>query len=558
MVSYAWNGKSGDYLDPVQWTPAAVPLYGEDTTAVIASGSATLSDAEPNGITLVLGRNSAQPTLKLSNAALGPAMTLEVNAYASLDLDGYDTNYGSIVVEVPGGPGYAKLFAGTAGSGQFNQYGTVTVKDRAGFEFGGVMDNGGLINLAGGFLNFDNGVLTGTGTIEFSDASSAMNALAPVDQGQVFALGKGSLSVFHYATFRGTVANFSSSAASLSFGDLAFDTATYAQDSGAERLVLTKDGLVVGEVRLADTPDTQYAVTQSFGASTITPSQVYSDGSIPGLILEGVVTIRNAKPDNQAVVMAGRQSSSGNPGSTLVLDNAALGPNLRLTVASPTGAGFQEVGITVQGRDATYGEIDVTPSSGAVTSEDGNRLVVSIGAGAQLDQEGTIKVISPGPSAIIGSRLSVLGAGTLNNDGTIYVGLRSDADFDVGITGSGTVVVDGGSAFLGSVAGTQTIDFLSGTLYPSPSAGLAATIEDWNSSGKIVLTGGPTTPLIDAVDFSQTSASGGDLRLLSGGTEVGDLHLLGAYATSDFRVAPTGPSAVGITIVGLQPGLTQQ
>ena len=433
----------------------------------------------------------------------------------------------------------------------------MTVATGAGFEFGGVMDNGGLIDLAGGFLNFDNGALTGTGTVEFSDASSAMNALAPVGPGQTFALNKGALSVLHYATFQGTVADFSSSAASLTFGDLSFDAATYAQDNGDERLVLTKDGSPVGEVRLADTPDTQYTVTQSFGASTITPSQIYSDGSIPSLILEGVVTLRDAEPDNQAVVMAGRQSSSGKPGSTLVLDNAALGQNLLLTVASPTGAGFQDVGIAVQGRDANYGEIDITPSSGAAPSEPGNRLDVTIGAGAQLDQEGTIKVVSPSPSVSIGSSLGFLGAagsgaGTLNNDGTIYVGAGSDAYFGTGVTGSGSVVVDGGMAAFRSVAGTQTIDFLSGTVYADPSVGLAAAIEDWNSNGKLLFVGNSTAPTIDAVEFSQTTASGGDLRLLSGGNQVGDLRLLGTYATSDFRVAPLGPSTVGITIPGPQ------
>jgi len=549
MATYTWNGKSGDYLDPAQWTPAEVRLYGGDTTAVIAAGSATLSDAEPNGITLVLGRNSSQPTLRLDNAALGPAMTLEVNAYASLTIEGYDTNYGSIVVETLGGPGYAKLFAGTAGYGQLNQYGTVTVTSKAGLEFGGVMDNGGLIDLAGGFFNFDNGSLTGTGTIRFSSAYSSMNAAAPVGSGQTFALEKGSLDVFHYGTFQGTVADFTSSAASLSFRDLAFDAVTYSQDGGAEHLVLTKDGSVVGEVQLADTPDTQYTVTQKFGVSTITPSQIYSDGSIPSLILEGIVTIRNAEPDGLAVVMAGQQSASLNPGSTLVLDNAALGPSLVLTVASPTPVGFQDVAIIVQGHDANYGEIDVVPSSGAAPSEDGNRLVVSIGAGAQLDQEGTIKVISPG-TAIIGSRLSVSGAGTLNNDGTIYVGAGSNAFFGTGIAGSGTVVVDGGTASLGVVASTQTIDFLSGTLYADPTTGLAAAIEDWHSNGKILFAGGSATPTIDSVAFSQTSASGGDLQLLSGANQIGDLHLQGAYATSDFRVASFGPNTTGITIAG--------
>ena len=55
MTDYNWNGAEGDYLDPAQWTPNDVPLYGSDTVATVGGGTATLSDAEPNGITLALG-----------------------------------------------------------------------------------------------------------------------------------------------------------------------------------------------------------------------------------------------------------------------------------------------------------------------------------------------------------------------------------------------------------------------------------------------------------------------------------------------------------------------
>ena len=548
MATFTWNGKSGAYLDPAQWTPATVPLYGEDTTAVIAAGSAALSDAEPNGITLALGRTSAQPTLRLDNAALGPAMTLEVNAYATLTLDGYDTNYGRIVVERPGGPGYADLFAGTTQHGRFNQYGTVTVASKAGFEFGGAMDNGGLIDLAGGFFNFDNGLLTGTGTIRFSDPSSVMNLQAPVDPGQTFALNKGELAIGRLGTFGGTVVGFASSAASLSFGDLSFDAATLARNGDDERLVLTQGGSAVGEVRLADTPDTEYAVTRVFGEAMVTPLEVYSDGSIPAAILEGTVTIRDAAPDNQAVVLGGVQTASARPGATLVLDHAALGPNLLLTVTSPTSAERQTVAITVEGQSANLGEIDVLPSAGG-TSDQGSSLTVNLGDGARFDQEGTVKVVSP--QTLSNSTLRFAGPGVLNNDGLITVGPKSGVFFESGVAGSGTIAVDGGAASFSSDAATQVIDFLGGTLRPT--LGLAATIKDWNDNGAIDFGYGPAGPAVDAVAFRQTSEAGGDLQLL-GGTEVGDLHLLGTYATADFKVAQIGPSTTGITVSGHPPG----
>lgn len=548
MATFEWNGKSGAYLDPAQWTPAEVPLYGEDTTAVIADGSATLSDAEPNGITLVLGRASAQPTLRLSNAALGPAMTLEVNAYATLAIDSYATNYGRVVVEVPGGPGYAKLFASTTQFGQFNQYGTVTVASKAGLEFGGTMDNGGLIDLAGGFLNFDNGLLTGTGTVRFSDPYSVMNLQAPVAPGQTFALDEGELTIRTLGTFQGTVAGFSSSAASLSFGTLKFDAATLARDGNDERLVLTQNGAAVGEVRLADTPDTQYAVTRMFGETTVTPLEIYSDGSIPAAILGRTVTIQGAEPDNQAVVLGGVQTASARPGATLVLDNAALGPNLRLAVTSPTSTERQYVALAVQGQSANLGEIDVLPSAGG-TSDQGSSLTINLGEGAQFDQEGTVRVISP--QTLFNSTIRFTGPGVLNNDGSIYVGPKSSASFESSVAGVGTVTVDGGGASFSSDAVAQVIDFLGGTLRPT--LGLAATIKDWNNNGTIGFGHGPAGPAIDAVAFSQTSEAGGDLRLLSGDKQVGDLHLLGTYATADFRVAEVAQYLTGITVSGHPP-----
>ena len=56
MANSKWNGGTGDYLDPAQWTPAAVPFYDSDTIATIDAGTVTLSNAEPNNIRLLLGQ----------------------------------------------------------------------------------------------------------------------------------------------------------------------------------------------------------------------------------------------------------------------------------------------------------------------------------------------------------------------------------------------------------------------------------------------------------------------------------------------------------------------
>jgi len=88
MPSFTWNGGNGDYLDPMQWTPGDVPLYGADTLAAITAGNVSLSGAEPNGITLNLGgppaAYQAGPALILNNAAFGPQMALDVSYDATL------------------------------------------------------------------------------------------------------------------------------------------------------------------------------------------------------------------------------------------------------------------------------------------------------------------------------------------------------------------------------------------------------------------------------------------------------------------------------------------
>ena len=80
MASYTWNGGTGSYLDPTQWTPSTVPLYGLDTVAVINAGTVSLSGTEPNGITLLWSNlDNARPAaskLVLDNGVLmaGDAM----------------------------------------------------------------------------------------------------------------------------------------------------------------------------------------------------------------------------------------------------------------------------------------------------------------------------------------------------------------------------------------------------------------------------------------------------------------------------------------------------
>ncbi len=549
MVGYTWNGATGSYLDPTQWTPGDVPLYGTDTVATINAGTVLLSSAEPNGITLLFGgppaTSSAGPTLVLNNAALGPDMTLGMSYFGTVEVDGSDANFGTIAMGDP--RTYTGITVNSSGFGTLRQYGTVSVGASSVLDFTAstLLDNEGLIQLNGGNINTV-GTISGSGMVDLAALHSTMSVLGGVDAGQVFLLEQGNLSVENYDSFHGTLADFSSSAATLSLGGLQFDAATYAADGNGEHLVLSRNGAAVGELSLAGTPATQYTVTQSYAATTITPvGAVYSDGSIPGSITAGAVTIRDAEPNGQVVALGAPGFPGQGGGPSLVLDNAALGPQFLLTVASPDATGSQNGVLAVQGYDANYGEIDVIPSADAQTSGAGNALEIDILPGFQLNQEGTVRIISPQTVRTEGARLTVNGPGTLNNDGQIFVGPGSTAAFGSNVTGSGTITVDHAFADLFQAASTQTVDLLAGAI--STSTSFNAAIKDWNSAGQLTF-----NAYVTSVQFNQTSDAGGDLQLFGGTRQVGDLHLLGTYATSDFTVVP-GHTEVSIVASGKAP-----
>lgn len=546
MASYSWNGGMGSYLDPMQWTPSTVPLYGSDTVATINAGTVSLSGTEPNGITLLWSNlddfRPAASKLVLDNAALGPEMTLGISGFVVLEVDGYDTDYGTVALGDPAA--FADVAVQSDGFGQLNQDGTVLVGPSTGIGFGTTtrLNNDGVIELTGGNVNTQ-GAISGNGTIELASPSSTMTVSAGVEAGQAFAMQQGTLAIDDYAGFQGTLAGFNSGAAAVALR-LQFDAATDIQDSSGEHLVLTDNGVTVGELQLADTPDTQYAVTKSDPVTVVRPTTVHSDGSIPGRITTDSITIRNAEPDGQTVAL-GAPSPPRFLAPTLTLDNAALGPDLLLTVASPDATGPQAGTLTVQGDDTNYGEIDILPPADAQATGRGNTLTVDMQPGSQLNQEGTVRVASLPPGSVLGSSLVFNGSGTLNNDGQISIEPGGNADIDVDTIGSGTITVDHGSLTLFNVASTQTVDFLGGTIYAS--SAFNATIKDWDSEGRIVLGSS-----VSSVQFDQTSASGGDLQLFAGAAQVGALHLLGTYATSDFTLTP-GYQAVSISASGKLP-----
>ncbi len=227
----------------------------------------------------------------------------------------------------------------------------------------------------------------------------------------------------------------------------------------------------------------------------------------------------------------------------LVLSNGALGPDMALDVFSPAR-------LIVEGDDTNYGQINVAPFGDTQALGNSRSLYVSILGGSQLNQEGTIAVITPQTVSPVDSRLTVLG-GTLNNDGQIFIGPGSAATFGTSIIGSGTITVDHATVFLDSTASTQTVDLLGGRL--TAPLTLEATIKDWNSDGHMEFGNVGGAGSVSSAQFNQTSDAGGDLQLFgASGAQVGDLHLLGTYATSDFTITRL-PGASGISVSGIAP-----
>ncbi len=190
VTPFSWNGGNDAYTDPLAWTPNAVPLYGE-VEAKIMSGTATLTDAEPNGpVVLLAGLAPAgAPTLVLDNAALGPSLDLEIlvlssggdfppDGYANLLIQGYDTNYGTI--GIPGGKlsPFSRLTITLAPYAQLNQEGSIGVGGdllvQGSSDQPGRINNDGIITVSGSAEILTD--ITGGGTMSLAPRAGFLSS----------------------------------------------------------------------------------------------------------------------------------------------------------------------------------------------------------------------------------------------------------------------------------------------------------------------------------------------------------------------------------------------
>ena len=281
-------------------------------------------------------------------------------------------------------------------------------------------------------------------------------------------------------------------------------------------------------------------------ATQWTPEGVplYDNGDT-AVIGAGTVTLDGAEPNDITIYLDGTSAATA---PNLVLNNAALGPNVRLDLFQPVINGpLGAATVTIQGYDTNYGTI--TNSSYPYTPEN---ATITIAAYSQLNQEGVIAV-GAGPT------LQVTGSGdapaTLNNDGAINVGGGSIA-ISTDVIGSGTIGFTAASTTNPSASGfvelgagvsaSQHISFgLSGngTLRIDDPSAFHGVIDGFAFPGAHVVVA--NTQATGAF-FAQVTPDSGALLLLNGQQVVDALTVTGAHATNAYGVSSNADGSTTI------------
>lgn len=306
-MRYTWNGSDGSYTDPTGWAPAGVPLWDSGATAVIQSGTVTLSDAEPNNVSIFLSspNEATQPNLVLNNAALGPDVLINLNPpslgfvfnhvppmvpdFATITVEGYDTNQGVIFLGATGAAPDVLTVAITPYS-QLNQEGMISVNDGSVLRVGGTgqapatLNNDGTIDIAGGSAIISADVV-GSGTIAFIpnevgsvEFAGGVSATQHVSFLPAIALPPGNAAldvrIDSLSTFHGIIDAFTSPADAVVLADTQATGATFDQvtpDAGT--LLLLNGQAVVGALTVTGAhASNAYGVSSNLdGSTTVRP-----------------------------------------------------------------------------------------------------------------------------------------------------------------------------------------------------------------------------------------------------------------------------------------------
>lgn len=255
MPTYTWNGGTGSWIDPANWTPSGYP-QGSGDTALIASGTVTLQASTINVNDIEIGSDdpSSPAQIVLSDAVLGPDVNLSVTPInptmpeggsAVIEVDGTATNEGRLYVSNPNN----LLDVLIAPGGVFDQEGTITVsasqngdadllvRGTSTQSSGTTLHNGGTISVTNGGTATISSDVTGIGVIELATNSPAPGVLptsvelgGSVGSGQTIDLSQGLLTLDQPAQFLGTIENWTSSGL-ISLPNVTATSETYTQTS---------------------------------------------------------------------------------------------------------------------------------------------------------------------------------------------------------------------------------------------------------------------------------------------------------------------------------------
>ena len=297
-MQFTWTGSVGSYTEAANWTPDGVPLYDNDASALIQSGTAILTNAEPNGIVITLSGPSPdnQPTLVLDNAALGPDVRLTLVppsvdgrppdfGYATIAVNGVDTTRASVDL---GGfqiaPDVLTVVIGPYG--QLNQDGTIRVGLSSVLRVSGTdgapatLNNGGEIDVLGGSVRISVD-LVGTGTIAFlpgrggsTGVVTLEGSVAPTQHISFNNNAFASLRIDDPSAFRGIIDGFDAPFESVTLANTPADRAYFAQvmpDSGALLVLNGQEVVSALTVTGAHAVDAYGVSSNLDGSTTVRP-----------------------------------------------------------------------------------------------------------------------------------------------------------------------------------------------------------------------------------------------------------------------------------------------
>ena len=599
VTTFHWaSAANGDWTEPTDWLPSAVPNGSDSAAAVDAAGSGyvvTVSGSDPAIVVAGLAV-AAGAALSLVDASAGTTVSgdltnggflgLDSDAYAieggsTLSVTGTLTNIGQIVIGPPthGLSADSLLRAGAlAGSGSITLHGglgatpsramldvlsaapgtlsaTTSLEGNALLEFA----SGQIVAIAGGVTLQLNGAAALVADAATPGSNSALTGLA--DIGGTLDLLNGAS-----ATLTGDLTNA---------GFLRLDSDAYSTEGGSS---LTVDGTLTNSGHLVIGPSTHGLSADS----TLTVGALTGGGSIE---LHGSF---GAAPKRAAIdVLA---AAPGTLNATTTLDGDALLAFASGQIQAIAG------GVTLQlnGTKAFVADAADTGSNSALSGLAYNAGTFQLinGASAKLTGDltnaGFLGLDSDAYTNEGGSSLTV--DGTLTNSGQIVIGpsthtLRADATLTVGgLAGTGPIALHGATAAMTARAVLDVLSAAPGTLNATTTLDGDALLAFASGQIQAIAGGvtlqlnGPAAFVADAADTSGNSALAGlaynvgTFQLINGASAAltGNLDNAGflgldsdAYTTeggSSLTVAGTltntGAVEVGSTTNGLSASAT--